>query len=139
MVVREDHRRGVSRERRPRDLARVDRRLLERAAHGFLGHDPPMLAVEEPPDGNLDATGREGEPRVLADFVVRGRRIEGRSRSHAKRVRLRRPLFALRPMADPSPATAPLTRAVLGVAGGLAAYTAAVLARAEVGSGSTGR
>ena len=88
VVVREDHRRGVARERRLDDLARVDARLRERAAEELLARDQPVLAVEEERRRTPRAAARpSSQPQVVAHRLAAtsARRPRRRPRRAARR------------------------------------------------------
>ncbi|ABA51054.1 hypothetical protein BURPS1710b_1138 [Burkholderia pseudomallei 1710b] len=75
MIVRDDERRRVQRERAPHDLARIDGHPRERAVRGFFRLHEPVPSVEKEADEHFARPRADQQPQIVVD---RARRIDER-------------------------------------------------------------
>ena len=72
VIVGEDHRGGVGRERGLHHLTRIDARLRQRSAKQLLDCEHPVLRTEHEGDEDFVLAAAEREPQVIA-HRARGR------------------------------------------------------------------
>ena len=65
MVVHDDQCSGVDLDQSPNDLARIDRRVADRAAGVQLVEDKAVLRVEEQQPDNLTALMRQRQVQII--------------------------------------------------------------------------